>query len=285
MFRILVIFFLGTIQLSPLENVPTRAPRTLTGYRVLIFIQDTQRATIVTSLHVTLSCLRSYHLPNYEHAHMDGKHCTRLDIALGEALHYMVNLKSLQIHCRLCLIYKRHSYLAHLVMPQLRDLSVDCGCGRTTELYDAKMNNFPIFDTVEALRWSISPVRPVAIPYNPTKFTKLKAIEYHGREVGCSLLSTRPIQRLLFHMGNKPNDPLFVISLTRSPRVLTHLIFQSYWLMTEMLPQISSLLGKLQHIGTVRDYEYSGTVRNPKHYDGLLTRLLRQSPYNPIWAH
>ncbi|KIM28022.1 hypothetical protein M408DRAFT_147280 [Serendipita vermifera MAFF 305830] len=252
MLRILVVSFLGTIQLSPLENVPNLAPRGH-PYPLLIFMQDTQRATIVTSLHVKLSCLRTSYLPQ---GHMEGKHCTKLDNALGGALHYMVNLKNLHIDYHFCIAYQRHRYLAHLVAPQLRDLSVVCGCGMSPALSYTKWNKFPIFDTVETLGWSSLPSRPGVIPYNPGTFTKLKALEYHGREAECSLLAMRPIERLLVALGTPVYDPLFIAALIKSPGALTHLIFQSFSKITQMVPPLSSYLDKLQHVGTLPDFNH-----------------------------
>ncbi|KIM28018.1 hypothetical protein M408DRAFT_147269 [Serendipita vermifera MAFF 305830] len=282
LFMRLVLPFFKTIQLSPLDNVPTTAPRRLIGYRILIFMQDPLRATIVTNLHIKLSCLRPSYLP---HAHMDGKYCTRLDIALGKTLHYMVNLESLHINCDLCIVYERHRYLARLVIPQLRDLSVICRCGLAPGLDHAQWNEFPIFDTVEAFRWSIIPSRHITGPYRQGKFTKLKALEYHGGESERSLLEVHPIQRLLFDSRNPGYDPRLIVALARSPGALTHLIFQYSLTVTKAVPHLSSYLDKLQHIGTLPDFALPNTVSEPKACDSLLKWLLRRRHYNSTWAH
>ncbi|KIM28023.1 hypothetical protein M408DRAFT_147283 [Serendipita vermifera MAFF 305830] len=82
-----------------------------------------------------------------------------------------------------------------------------------------------------------------------------------------------PIRRLLVDAKTSQYDSLFTRALEGSPGVLTHLIFQYSPRITEIVPQFSSYLGRLQHVGTLPDFKAPNTAVPLQSYLDTLASL------------
>jgi hypothetical protein len=228
-------------------------------FRTLKAFRDTRLAATVTELDLRLPCLGP---PGWRCT------CSSVDAALGTVLQAMVNLEVLHLVCVLCPYQpeERHHYFSNLDRRRLRHVSFQCFC-TDDPLWCETMLSAPIFNTVEALRWSSSNkarVMPWAGRLNhPTDLPNLSALAHLGSGLEDELLATRPIrricssQRLSEHRG-------FLSSLEASPGILTHVVLEKFFDLQTFVKAMPLCFSNIQHVGTLpplpRDEKVSGSI-------------------------
>ncbi|KIM28014.1 hypothetical protein M408DRAFT_329679 [Serendipita vermifera MAFF 305830] len=240
-FRVLVLPFFKTLEL------PQYIPGAEDDYRILKMFRDSHRASIVTSLIITLPYVSTRPAMR------------QLDVALGEALRYMINLDNLEVNCRLCGKDGHHLYLTKLGARRLRHLSIQCFHNENPTLDFKRERIFATFRSVETLKWWSPLTSPAFSPTlgltDPASFPNLNALEYNIEDISKILLATRPIRRL--QVANvHPEDPLqirpqLLSALNRSPGRLTHLIFSEFEKFKAIIESEPLLFVQLQHIGSI----------------------------------
>jgi hypothetical protein len=232
----------------------------LRQFRTLKAFRDTSLAATVTEFHVRLPCLGP---PGWRCT------CSSVDATLGTVLQTMVNLEVLHLVCVLCPYQheERHHYFSNLDPRRLRHVSFQCFCTEDP-LWCEPMLSAPIFNTVEALRWSSSNKARV-IPWagglnHPTDLPNLSALAHLGSSLEDELLATRHIrricssQRLAEHRG-------FLSSLEASPGILTHVVLEKFFDLQSFVKAMPLCFSNIQHIGTLPPIPYdekvSGSLR------------------------
>jgi len=225
-------------------------------FRTLKAFRDTGLAAAVTEFRVRLPCLGP---PGWRCT------CSSVDATLGTALQAMVNIELIDIICVLCphQPQERHQYFSNLEPRRLRHVSFQCFCTEGP-LWCETMLSAPIFNTVEALRWSSSNkarVMPWAGGLNhPTDLPNLTALAHLGSSLEDELLATRHIrrvyssQRLSEHRG-------FLSSLEASPGILTHVVLEKFFDLRTFVQAMPLCFSNIQHVGTLPPIPHDEKVR------------------------